>query len=75
MHLKQLRLQIFSLLFFKSVVFGFTIGVAGCYKGYTTTGGTQGVGKSANAAVVISMFMIFIEELLIVQLVNSFHHK
>jgi phospholipid/cholesterol/gamma-HCH transport system permease protein len=55
---------------FRSIVFGFTISVVGCYKGYTTTQGTQGVGKSANMSVVISMFLIFIEEMVIIQMVN-----
>lgn len=55
---------------FRSMVFGFTISVVGCFKGYTTTQGTQGVGKSANLAVVISMFLIFIEEMVIIQMVN-----
>lgn len=55
----------------KSIVFGFTIGVTGCYKGYNTTQGTQGVGRAANAAVVVSMFLIFIEEIIIVQIVNT----
>lgn len=55
----------------KATVYGFTIGVAGCYKGYNTTQGTQGVGRAANSAVVISMFLIFIEEMIIVQIVNS----
>lgn len=63
-------LDIFSSLF-KSIVFGFTIGVAGCYQGYYSEGGTEGVGKAANAAVVISMFLIFIEEMIIVQIVNA----
>ena len=56
----------------RSLVFGFTIGTVGCYKGYNTTGGTQGVGRAANAAVVVSMFLIFIEEMLILQIINSF---
>lgn len=55
---------------FRAIVFGFTISIIGCYKGYTTTQGTQGVGKSANLAVVISMFLIFIEEMVIIQIVN-----
>jgi phospholipid/cholesterol/gamma-HCH transport system permease protein len=54
----------------KSIVFGFTIGVIGCYKGYNVTGGTQGVGRAANEAVVLSMFFIFIEEITIVQISN-----
>jgi phospholipid/cholesterol/gamma-HCH transport system permease protein len=56
----------------RSLVFGFTIGTVGCYKGFNTTGGTQGVGRAANAAVVVSMFLIFIEEMLILQIINSF---
>ncbi|HWJ92793.1 MAG TPA: ABC transporter permease, partial [Flavisolibacter sp.] len=55
----------------RSLVFGFTIGMVGAFKGYRTTGGTQGVGRSANSAVVMSMFLIFIEEIFIVQIVNS----
>ncbi|MGN6540406.1 MAG: MlaE family ABC transporter permease [Ginsengibacter sp.] len=55
----------------KALVYGFTIGMVGCYKGYNTTQGTQGVGKAANSAVVVSMFLVFIEEMIIVQIVNS----
>lgn len=63
-------LDIFSSLV-KSIVYGFTIGIVGCYKGFNATNGTEGVGKAANASVVLSMFLIFIEEILIVQLTNS----
>jgi phospholipid/cholesterol/gamma-HCH transport system permease protein len=52
----------------KSFFFGFAIGLIGCYKGYTTAGGTQGVGKSANSAVVISSVVIFIIDLIAVQI-------
>ncbi len=55
----------------KSVVYGFTIGMVGCYKGYYATMGTEGVGKAANASVVTSMFLIFIEEIIIVQITNN----
>lgn len=54
----------------KSIIFGFTIGIIGCYKGYNASNGTQGVGRAANQAVVLSMFMIFIEEIIIVQISN-----
>ncbi|KEO72406.1 MlaE family ABC transporter permease [Anditalea andensis] len=54
----------------KSLIFGFTIGIVGCYKGYHSSKGTEGVGKAANAAVVAAMFLIFIEELLSLQIVN-----
>jgi phospholipid/cholesterol/gamma-HCH transport system permease protein len=56
---------------FKAVVFGFTIGVVSSYQGYHATQGTQGVGKAANTSVVISMFLIFLEEVFIVQIANS----
>ena len=54
----------------KSIVYGFTIGIVGCYKGYNATQGTRGVGRAANQAVVLAMFLIFIEEVIIVQISN-----
>jgi phospholipid/cholesterol/gamma-HCH transport system permease protein len=54
----------------KSTVYGFTIGIIGCYKGFNATKGTHGVGKAANEAVVLAMFLIFIEEVVIVQVSN-----
>jgi phospholipid/cholesterol/gamma-HCH transport system permease protein len=56
----------------KSIVFGFTIGIVGCYQGYNSTKGTEGVGKAANGAVVTAMFLVFIEEILIVQITGWF---
>jgi phospholipid/cholesterol/gamma-HCH transport system permease protein len=52
----------------KSFFFGYAVGLIGCYKGYTTTGGTQGVGRAANSAVVISSVVIFIIDLIAVQI-------
>jgi phospholipid/cholesterol/gamma-HCH transport system permease protein len=57
---------------FKSLIYGFTIGITGCFLGYRARQGTVGVGKAANSTVVVSMFLIFIEEMIIVQIVNSF---
>lgn len=54
----------------KSLFFGFTIGIVGCYKGFYASQGTRGVGKAANQAVIVAMFLIFIEEMLIVQVSN-----
>jgi phospholipid/cholesterol/gamma-HCH transport system permease protein len=51
----------------RSVLFGFTIGIVGCYHGYNAAKGTEGVGRAANLAVVVIMFLIFIEEMIIVQ--------
>jgi phospholipid/cholesterol/gamma-HCH transport system permease protein len=56
----------------KSVVFGFTIGIVGCYQGYNSNKGTEGVGMAANGAVVTAMFLVFIEEITIVQITSWF---
>lgn len=66
-------LDIFSSLI-KSVVFGFTIGVVGCYKGYNSSKGTEGVGKAANSSVVTAMFLVFIEELLALQIITAIRY-
>ncbi|GAB3321676.1 ABC transporter permease [Larkinella ripae] len=55
----------------KAIIFGFTIGIVGCYKGYNSSKGTEGVGKAANSSVVTSMFLVFIEELLFLQIINA----
>ncbi len=54
----------------KSLVYGFTIGIVGSYKGFFATKGTRGVGKAANQAVVMAMMLIFVEEIIIVQISN-----
>jgi phospholipid/cholesterol/gamma-HCH transport system permease protein len=60
------------LLVFKSSVYGFTIGMTGCFNGYYASQGTVGVGRAANASVVVSMFLIFVEEMVIVTLINTY---
>ncbi|MDX2049076.1 MAG: ABC transporter permease [Chitinophagaceae bacterium] len=56
--------------FIKSYFFGFAVGMTGCYKGYNSNKGTEGVGRSANSAVVVSSVMIFIIDLLAVQITD-----
>ena len=53
--------------FIKTYFFGFAVGVIGCYKGYTSSKGTEGVGRAANSAVVLSSILIFIIDLIVVQ--------
>ena len=55
----------------KTFIFGFAIGVIGCYKGYTAGFGTESVGRASNSAVVISSVAIFIIDLLVVELQHS----
>lgn len=52
----------------KTFFFGLAVGVIGCYKGYNSDKGTEGVGRSANSAVVLSSLIIFIIDLLVVQI-------
>ena len=63
-------LDVFSIVL-KSVIFGFTIGAVGCYKGYNSSKGTEGVGRAANTSVVVAMLLVFVEELLLMQIINS----
>lgn len=58
--------------FIKTFFFGFAIGIIGCFKGYDTKKGTEGVGRSANSAVVVSSIMVFILDLLAVQVTDLF---
>ena len=52
----------------KTFFFGFAIGLIGCYKGYHSSKGTEGVGQAANSAVVASSLVIFVLDLLAVQI-------
>jgi phospholipid/cholesterol/gamma-HCH transport system permease protein len=72
--------QIFSKLTFsdvlpsiiKSFFFGFAIGIIGCFKGFSTKNGTQGVGRAANSAVVAATFVVFIIDLMAAQIADIF---
>jgi phospholipid/cholesterol/gamma-HCH transport system permease protein len=54
----------------KTFFFGFAIGIIGCYKGFNSNKGTEGVGQSANSAVVISSLLVFIIDLIAVQITD-----
>lgn len=56
----------------KCFFFGFAIGIIGCFKGYNTKNGTRGVGRTANAAVVLSTFVVFIIDLAAAQIADIF---
>ncbi len=59
--------------FVKSYFFGFAVGIVGCYKGYNSRKGTEGVGRSANSAVVLSSILIFMIDLIAVQITDLLH--
>jgi phospholipid/cholesterol/gamma-HCH transport system permease protein len=56
--------------FVKTYFFGFAVGIIGCYKGYNSSKGTEGVGRSANSAVVVASVMVFVIDLLAVQITD-----
>lgn len=57
---------------FKTIVFGFSIGFIGCYKGFKANRGTESVGTAANSAVVASCVAIIIVDAIAVQLTSIF---
>jgi phospholipid/cholesterol/gamma-HCH transport system permease protein len=58
--------------FIKTFFFGFAVGIVGCFKGYYSQKGTEGVGLSANSSVVVSSVLIFIIDLIAVQIADLF---
>jgi phospholipid/cholesterol/gamma-HCH transport system permease protein len=54
----------------KTFFFGFAIGLIGSYKGYNSNKGTEGVGIAANSAVVLSSLMVFIIDMIAVQITS-----
>jgi phospholipid/cholesterol/gamma-HCH transport system permease protein len=60
--------------FIKTFFFGFAIGIIGCYKGFFSLRGTEGVGKAANSAVVFGSLMVFIIDMIAVQITSFFQN-
>jgi phospholipid/cholesterol/gamma-HCH transport system permease protein len=53
----------------KTAIFGMIIGTIGCYLGFTTTQGTEGVGRTATRSVVLSSIMIIVTNVVLVRLI------
>lgn len=58
--------------FIKSFFFGFIIALISCYHGYNASNGTEGVGKASNTAVVYASLMIFVLDMIAVQITDFF---
>ncbi|GAB4268985.1 MAG: MlaE family lipid ABC transporter permease subunit [Candidatus Rifleibacteriota bacterium] len=58
---------------FKATVFGAIIAIIGCYKGFTTEGGAEGVGESTTSAVVVSIMMILAVNYFLTVGINNFN--
>lgn len=54
----------------KTIFFGFFIGILSSYVGYFSNKGAEDVGKSANEAVVASSLVVFVLDLMAVQITN-----
>ncbi|HYG15057.1 MAG TPA: ABC transporter permease [Bacteroidia bacterium] len=54
----------------KTFFFGFFIALVSCYKGYNASNGTEGVGRAANASVVAASLMVFVVDMLAVQIAD-----
>ena len=54
---------------FKTMAFGFIIGIVSCFQGMRTEGGTEGVGKSATSSVVLSSLFVVIADVVLVRLI------
>jgi len=60
--------------FIKTFFFGFAVGIIGSYKGYNSNKGTEGVGQAANSAVVLASLMVFILDMIAVQITSLFQN-
>ncbi|MFO0843010.1 MAG: ABC transporter permease [Gemmataceae bacterium] len=54
----------------KTVVFGYLVGLVGCWKGLTARGGTEGVGDAATGGVVVSIFLVLLADVALVKLIQ-----
>ena len=53
----------------KTAFFGLIIGTIACFQGMRTKGGTEGVGRSATSAVVLSSLFVILADVLLVRLI------
>jgi phospholipid/cholesterol/gamma-HCH transport system permease protein len=57
---------------FRTAVFGAIIGAVGCFQGMNSRGGTEGVGRAATSAVVLSSLFIIVADVLLVRAIQVF---
>src|SRR5262245_26000229 len=65
--LRDLRVQDIVPATLKTIVFGYLVGVTGCYFGMNAGGGTEGVGRAATRSVVLSIFLVVVSDVLLVK--------
>jgi phospholipid/cholesterol/gamma-HCH transport system permease protein len=57
----------------KTAVFGFIIAVVSSYLGFTTTQGTEGVGRASTRSVVLASILIILADVILVRLIFFFY--
>jgi phospholipid/cholesterol/gamma-HCH transport system permease protein len=57
----------------KTIVFGFLIAIVGSYLGFTTGGGTEGVGNASTRSVVLASILLILSNVLLVRLIFFFY--
>ena len=55
----------------KPLVFGYLVGVAGCYFGMRAEGGTEGVGRAATRGVVVATLSVLLANVVLVRLIQA----
>ena len=56
----------------KAFIFGGIIAIVGCYRGFKTTGGAEGVGRSTTQSVVHSLLAILVADYFISKILLAF---
>jgi phospholipid/cholesterol/gamma-HCH transport system permease protein len=57
----------------KTIVFGFLIAIVGSYLGFTTGGGTEGVGNASTRSVVLASILLILSNVVLVRLIFFFY--
>lgn len=68
--LRGLRMEDVVPALLKTAVFGYLVGVTGCYFGMHASGGTEGVGRAATLGVVRSTLLVLASNVLLVRLIQ-----
>ena len=67
---KHITFQDFIPSTLRTAIFGFIIGLVGCFQGMRTRGGTEGVARSATSSVVIASLFVIVADVGLVRLIQ-----
>ncbi|HSR50729.1 MAG TPA: ABC transporter permease [Acidobacteriota bacterium] len=58
----------------KPIFFGFIVGMVGCYRGLSTTGGTRGVGEATTRAVVTASILVIVADFFLTKVLQDLRY-